>query len=372
MRTLIAALSAAILLTGACSESPPDPADDPKGALREAFERLGDDPLTMSISLDADVEELERAMASSPEPAPPGIAATLVGSRFVISTNGETGDDSLAEMTLEIEGESMAEIVVDGSDLYVRADVAGLMETFGADPSKLDAELANAPPGLDFLDEAVSGEWIHLTGAEQLAATTGQPQEPTEEQKEQFQRFLDTLVNDRVTTRTGDEDGPGEHIEVSLPMRAVVEDLLEFAQQSAGGALPASQLPPVDTSEIPEGDLVLDSWIEDGELTQLRFDLMKNADAFEAEEAPKVDEFAVTLGFEDWDEEVETPDDAVEVSVQEIFSALMTASMMEGQKVPATPAPGGMPGSDPSEVCKEIADLPQEQQQAFKQLCPDL
>lgn len=379
MRTLVAALSATLLLTGACSDAPPNPADDPKAALREAFERLGDDPLTISLSLDADAEALERAMAEEPDPAPAGLASTLVGSEVVISTNGATGEEAAAEMTVVVDGEPAAEIVAEGSDLFLRVDVAGLMGTFGADPAELDKALAKAPPGLDFLDAAVAGEWIHLTGAQQLAAMTGQPQEPTEEQQEQFERFLDTLVNDRVTARTGEEEGPGTHVEVNVPMRAVADDLLDFAKESAGGALPASQLAPLDTSEIPEGELVLDTWIDEGELTQLRFDFLNNAEAFGEDEPPEVDELALTVGFEDWDEEIETPDDAVEVSVQEIFGALMTAVMTpvpgEMPGMPGSgemPAPGEMPGSDPSEVCREIAKLPVEQQQAFKQLCPNL
>jgi hypothetical protein len=366
MRRFFAVLAAGALVLGACnSDGGVDPSENPKEALIQAFEGLGDEPTTITLSIEADEAGLQEALEDSGDPPPPGVVSTILDSAFVVSANGESGENSKAEFSLDIGGQPMVEATVEAYDLYLRADVPGLMETFGVDPSKLDRQLAQIPPGLEFVEPAAQGEWIHLTGAEQLAGMAGQ-QQGSEEQQEEATRFFEGLIEEHVTAEEGDEDGPGTHVRTEVALKEAFEDLASFAEESAQGALPAGQLAPLQ--QIPEGELLVDTWIDDGRLTQLRVDFIENSERFGGDPPPEgVEEFALLVEFDEWDEEVEVPSDAVEVSFEDIFGALMGGAFSGSEG-----AGGGTTSEDPQDVCEQIAALPPEQQEPFKDICPEL
>jgi hypothetical protein len=366
MRRYLAVLVVGALFTGACnSDGGADPSENPKEALTQAFEAVGDEPTTITISLDADEEALEGTLQDSPDPPPPGTAATILDSAFVFSANGEAGENARAEFSFVIGGEPMVEATVEQYDLYLRADVPGLLETFQVDPARLDKQLAQVPPGLEFVRDAAAGEWIHLTGLEQLAGMAGQ-QQGSEEQQEEAVRFFEGVIDEHVTASEGDEEGPGTHVQAELALKDAFEEFMSFAQESAGGTFPGG-LPP--TQDIPEGELLVDTWIDDGRLTQLRVDLIENSDRFGGDRPPQgLDEFALLVELEEWDEETEVPDDAVEVSFEDIFGALMGGAFA----TPGSEGAGGGTTGSPEDVCKQIAVLPKEQQEPFKDICPDL
>lgn len=376
MRKILGVLLAGALVVGACSDGGdggPDPSENPKEALIEAFEDFGEgDGLSVKLSVASDEESLSAAFAEGDD-VPPEMAETVLDSSITIAgNNAETPEDAKAEIIFELAGEEAAEMSIDGYDLYLRADVPYILETFGQDPAVIDQQLSTLPEGMDFVEQAVDNEWIHLTGLEQLAqqaeASGGSSGIPniSEEQQKAVEQLSQTMEQNSEVVE-GDEDGPGTHLEVTVDLQAFLED---FEEVAAGlGQMPGGEgLDEMSGgSDVPEGDLIVDAWVEDGSLTQIEFDLIKNAEALgEDGDMPEgVEELGLLLEFDEFDGDVEAPDDAVDVSFEEILGAMMGGFGAMGGET-ETSAPGA---ADP---CEAIADLPANQQEAYKDICPDL
>ena len=377
MRKLFAMLLVGALVLGACSEGGdggPDPADDPKGALTEAFRDLTEgEGLSMTISLDSDEASLQALSEDADTPLPEETAAVILDSSLTFgANNAEDPADAKAEVLFELGGEEAAAMVVDGYDLYAHADVPYMLETFGQDPAVIDEALTQLPPGMEFVNQAVENEWIHLTGLEQLAAQAeesggGGIPNVTEQQKQALDK-LSTALEENSEVTEGDEEGPGTHLEAKVDLQGMVQAFEELAGE-LGGGLPGAEMP-TDTGAVPEGDFILDAWVEDGSLTQVRIDLLKNAEAFgETESLPEgVEEFGILLELEEFDGDVEIPDDAVEVSFEQIIGALMGGAFGST----GTDTGSGGDASSTDEVCAAVAELPEAQQEAYKDICPDL
>ena len=379
MQKVLGTLLAVALVAGACGgdsgDGGPDPSEEPKEALIEAFEDLGEgDGVSMRFSLASDEESLQAALAEEGD-VPEDLASTILDSSITFA--GGAGDDpeeAKAEVIFELDGEEAAAIVVDGYDIYAHADIPYMMETFGEDPAALDDALSEVPPGFDFVDEAIDNQWIHLTGLEQLAQqaeasgqSAGVPN-VSEQQKEIVDKLGQSL-DQNATVSEGDEDGPGTHLEARLDMRAFAQDFQELSSQLAqipgGGGL--DQMPS-SGEDIPEGDFILDAWVDDGRLTQVELDFIKNAETLgEGEDLPEgVEELGLLIELEEFDGDVDVPDDAVEVSFEQIFTALLGSAGMAG-----TGSEGAAPGGT-EDICKEIEALPPEQQEPFKDICPGI
>lgn len=372
MRKFVGALLAGALVMGACGgdsgDGGPDPADDPKAALIEAFEDLGEgEGRSITFSLSSDEESLQTMFEESDQEVPENTAEIVLDSSLTVAANSaETIEEVQVEILVEIGGEEAAAILMDGYELYAHADVRYLAETFGQDPALIDQQLATLPAGMEFVEQAVDNEWIHLTGLQGFAEQAGvQEQIPNlADEQTKLVEQLSTSLDENSEVTEGDEDGPGTHLEATVDAQAFAQDVEEISSELSGGA----EMP--STEGAPEGDIIIDTWVEDGTLTQIKFDFIKNAEALgEGEDIPDgVEEFAILIELEEFDGEVDTPDDAVEVSIQEIMGAFMGAAM------------GGMEGTDgetdtateAGDVCDTIADLPAEQQEAYKDICPDL
>jgi hypothetical protein len=379
MRKVLGVLLAGALVLGACSDGGdggPDPADDPKGALIEAFNDLSEgDGVSLTLSLDTDEESLQALASEDGAELPDETAEAIVDSSLTFGANNATEpEDAQAEILFELGGEEAAAIVLDGYDLYAHANVRYMLETFGQDPAVVDQQLANLPPGFDFVNQAVDNEWIHLTGLEQLlqqseqGGTGGMPN--LSEQQQQMFDELSQALDENSEVSEGDEEGPGTHLEAKVDIKGMARAFEDIAGQL--GQLPggATQIP-TGTDDLPEGDFILDAWVEDGSLTQVRIDMLKNAEAIEpGEEIPEgVEEFGILLAIEEFDGEVETPDDAVEVSFEEIIGAFMGGL---GGTTGTDTGPGGGAGSGTEDICEAVAELPADQQEAYKDICPDL
>jgi hypothetical protein len=376
MRKILGVLLAGALVLGACADSGdggPDPADDPKGALVEAFRDLAEgEGVTMTLSLDSDEASLQALASDEGTELPEDTASLILDSSFTVSANNaENPEDAQAEVLFDLGGEEAAAIVVDGYDFYAHADVRYILETFGQDPAVIDQGLAQLPPGAEFVNQAVDNEWIHLTGLEQLAAQAEQSGGGgIPNLAEQQQQALDQLAaaleeNSEVTE--GDEEGPGTHLEAKVDLQGIVQAFEDIASE-VGGGLPGTELPTDASADVPEGDFILDAWVEDGSLTQLRIDVLKNAEALEAEDVPEgVEEFGILLGIEEFDGEVDVPDDAVEVSFEDIIGMMMGGAFGSTGTESGSTAPGGT-----DDVCAAVAELPKAQQEAYKDICPDL
>lgn len=376
MRKLLGVLVTGALLLSACGgDGGPDPSEDPKGALVEAFRDLTErDGISLTLSIDSDEESLQTFLEDGGSDVPEGTAGTILDSSLSLaSNNASEPEEASSELTLELGGEEAAAIVVDGYDFYARADVPYIMETFGSDPGSLDQQLAQVPPGFDFLEQAVDGEWIHLTGLQQFveqAAKSGQAGQiapnPGEQQKKMLEG-LARILEENSEVSEGDEEGPGTHLEAKLDLRSFAQEFQGIIGQlsmvpGAGQELPA---PP---SDLPEGDLILDAWVDDGALTQVELDLLKNAEALgEGEPAAEgVGDLGLLVTFEDFDGDVDPPDDAIEVSVQDILGTMMGGLGRSGG------TGGGSGQGQVGDICKEVSELPAQQQEPFKEICPDI
>jgi hypothetical protein len=376
MRKLLSVIAAGALVLSACGGSGdggPDPSDEPEAALIEALEDLGEEGFSMTLSLNSDTESLSALAADSGDAIPEDLSDTILDSSITFGSNAEQDPaEAQAEVTFELGGENAVEFLVDGYDVYGHADVAYIMETFGEDPAQLEQGLASIPPGFEWIEQAANGEWIHLTGLEEFQKQMEQSGQLSGDLTEQQKKAVDELVraleeNSEVTE--GDEEGPGTHLEAKVNMQGIVQSFQSLVGDLTG-VTGAADLP--SSTDVPTGDLLVDAWVDEGTLTQMEFDILKNAELFgEEDPIPEgVEEFGVLLVFEDFGGDVDPPDDAVEVSFQEIFSAMLGAVPAFGESVESGSGAGG--GGTSVDPCEEVAKLPAEQQEPFKDICPDL
>jgi hypothetical protein len=375
MRKIAISAIAAVLLLGACGDDGggPDPADDPKGALTNALEAINEyDGITMEMSLDSDTGSL---VALSEGSLTDDQADQILDSSLTVtSKSAEDPADAQAEVAVNIAGnEGAVEMKFIDATLYARADVAGIMETFGQNTSRLDAfeQQAGSQPGFEFVGPALDGEWIAMKGFEQAFQQFGgtQATEPTEAQKKAIESFTAAL-QDAADVESGDLDGPGEHIVASVRLQEVYDSFTELAGQL--GAAGATPLPPA--SEVPDESLRIDTWVEDGRLTQVSLDFKQFAQFEGAEPIPEgADKLALILGLEEFTGDVEAPDGATEVDLTQVMQGFLGTGVGTGT------APGGDTQTSDA-LCDQLAaqleGQPQEVVDEFVAQygaqCPDL
>lgn len=314
------------LLLGACSkEGGPSAEEDPTGALVAAFEETGKaEAQTITVSIQSTPESL---VAASEGSLTPEVAETILGSSLTFS--GTTSDDPAnqsARVALSIPGTDGFELMVVGTDLYVRADVRGIAELAGQDPAMIDQFLqtpqAQQAP---FLEAAANGEFIKIEGADELAAGAGagglDPGALTEQQAKLVEQFGQAIQEDATVTSEGSDD-VGEHLVASIPLQSLYQTFTEFAGD-LGAPIPPGSFAP--ESEIPEGDVSMDIWISDGRIAQFEFDIVELGQEFggEGEVPAGVEQFAIRVALTPEAEEVTPPEDAVTVTGEELFGLFL-------------------------------------------------
>jgi hypothetical protein len=374
MRRLLISAIAGLLVLGACGDDGgPDPADDPKGALTSALDALnGYEGVTMTMNLDSDTGSL---VALSEGSLTDEQAQQILDSSLTISSKqAEDPADAQAEIAVNIAGnETAVEMKMVDSTLYARADVAGIMETFGQDPSRLDdfEQQAAGQPGFDFVGPALDGEWIAFKGFDQAMQQFGgaQSTEPTEAQKRALESFTSALEDSSEVT-SGDLEGPGEHVVATVHLRQVYESFTELAGQF--GATGATPMPPA--SEVPDEDLRIDAWIDDGRLTQVSLDFTQFAEYEGAEPIPEgADKLALVLGLEEFTGDVAAPDGATEVDLSQVMQGFLGTGLGTGTAPDADVQTGdalcdeleAQLKGQPQEVVDQFVDL-------YGAQCPDL
>ena len=381
---LLALLAAVLLLGAACSEA--DPAqqevnEDPEAALEEALDNLADyQGTSLEFSIEGSTDSL--IAFSDDELTEEQAQQFLDSSLRMTSKEAEDIDDQQAEFILNLAGqEDAVELMSFGSTLYARADVGGIMDTFGADRASLDAveQQLGSQPGFEFVGQFLDGEWIGVTGAEQFAEQlTGRSvEEQTEEQAAMAEELAQSL-KDNASVEAGNEEGPGGHLVVTLPLRAVYEDFKEITE--AAGAIATGGAPMPDASEVPNEDIILDVWIDDEELTQVELDVLQFADWEDAEDFPEgVDDLRLRAAVDEFTGSLEPPDAAAEVDFQQLMGLMMGGAM--GSEGASGGAGGGIPeGTDQTEVCDEIEaalegqpdEVIEEAAKQYADICPNL
>lgn len=367
MKKAAALVLASALLMGACATAE---SEDPKATLISAMEKTGQaEGLTFDLSLQSTPESLD-AMARTDGGT--GLASEdaekILGSSITMSTKG-SGEEGSFEMVVNVAGEDDFEMKGVDKVLYFRADVAGLVETFGGNPSDIDAGVQQAEAqGLTFVRPAAEGEWVSIEGLDEAAQQmTGQSPPPVPEQEKLIADLTDSFEKSASVTSKGQEDA-GEHLIVSVPLRETYESFKEdFAQ--LGARFPLAQLP--DTSEVPDEDVTLHVWVDDEQVTQILFDFIQLAALSEdAEEVPEgVKEFAFLAKIEEFDNEIEAPEDAVAIDPQQIFG-LLGSFFMGTTGSASSSAPAGDVGAEFN--CNDLKGAPPEVLSQFAEECPQL
>lgn len=357
-----APLIALALLLGACGGGDAEVQEDPKGALEEALDNLGDyEGVRLTVSMGADTEDL---VAASEGDLTEEDAQKILDSSLVISSKeGESADDAQFEMVANVAGHDRAvELKGIGKTIYARADVEALVEEFGGDTSEIDAARRQfgSQPGFEFVGPAIDGEWISVEGLEDVIQQfTGQsiPETPSEEDQELVKGFADALKQN-VSAEAGDREGPGGHVVATVPLRSTYEEFSKLASQ-LGQVPTGAGLPPA--SEVPDENIELDIWIDGGHIKQVEFDFVKLARSLgeDADIPEDVDRLAVRLGIEEFTDDVEAPDDATSIDLQQLMQGFlggmggMEESVESGEVVPA-------------DLCDELATQLEGQSQEVK------
>ena len=375
MRKLLILAVAAVLFAGACGDGA---AENPQGSINDAVEALSNyKGITITISLESTSDDL---VALSDGSLTAEQAQQILDSSFTMSsTNSENPDEAEAEFSVDIAGQADSlEVKFVDATMYIRADVGGLMDTFGADSSELDTfrEQAGSQPGFEFVEPALNGEWIAIAGFDQLLQQAGASQDDvTGAQQDAIDAFAQGL-SENTDVETGDKDGPGTNLVVTANLRDLYGAVLDL-QASLGEA--AGEMPSAD--EVPDEDVSIDTWVDGDRLTQVQLDLTQFRDFPEAEFPEGVDQFAIPIGLEEFGGGVEAPDGATEVDINQIMQGIFGAGL------------GGAPGSDSgsggggggeapptSEICEQLEQQlegqPDEVVKQFVDLygqdCPDL
>lgn len=369
MRRFLALLLSSALLLAACGgDSGPDPADDPKAALKAAFEKIGEyEGLTVTLRLDSDTDSL--VAVSEGELTDEQAQAILDSSLTVTAKQSGQPEDAQLELTADISGDT-AELKLVEQVLYARADVGELVERFGGDISEVNQFRQQAPPGFEFIGPLLDGEWVAFEGLKEFAEQFGgaqQTEEQTDFQKEMSAK-LGAAVEENSTVDSVGDDDIGHHLEASIALRGLYDAFLEIAGSAPGmGTLPPGSFPPA--SEIPNENLTIDAWIDGGDLVQLGFDFIRIAETFEADPPPAgVERLGLLLGIEEFTGDVKAPDPAERVDFGQLmqgFFGLGAGGFMQEEEA----AP---PGQDLEDLCKQLKGAPEEVVEQFAEECPEL
>jgi hypothetical protein len=300
------------------------PEDDPKASLTNAVERLSEyEGVTMTFGLASTTDSL---VAMSEGDLTPDNAQKILDSSFTItSKQGDNPEEAQAEVAASIAGNDGAvELKFLDDTLYMRADVAGIMESFGQDTSQVGQikQQASAQPGFEFIGPALDGEWLALSGLEQALQQFGgstQAAEPSAAQQQAIDGFA-AAIGDSSEVTTGDAEGPGTHLIATVPLRDAYGRFVELADEFGAGQ--AAQLPPA--SKVPDEEVRLDAWVDGDELTQFQLDFTQFAAFEDGEPLPEgVESFALQIGLEEFTDSVEAPSGATQVDINQLLQGFI-------------------------------------------------
>lgn len=329
-RSRFAGLGAGLLLaTGltACGGGGADVESDPKQALADAIEALGEyDGVEMLFSIDGDREAL--ALAADGE-LDHETTELLLESTVLVRAAGEDEADAQGEIVVSLRGQDSVEMrILPEERFFLRVDLDAIGEAIGeADlAADLDELVAAAEQfGLGEVAEVVrAGGWIELLGADQLTEMAGMPggtEEPSEEEIEDvrdqlvttMQRFLDEDVE---VEHMGDESA-GERVRATTT-EADLADLFDEVTTMLGdlGGIDAEALGGLPETSGSDDPVHIDFWLDGGELSQVGFDLGQLGD----DGAPEGTYILVAI--EEFTGSVEAPDDATQVDLMEVLGGL--------------------------------------------------
>ena len=338
-------------------------AAEAKASLVDALRNLlATESYTQTMTLDSDVESL---VAISEGDISEETAETILGATIVAAgKQAEDPADAESELVVSLDGNDSLEMKFVEGDLYFRADVRMIVETFGGDPAELDLVLGQVQgqPGFDWVEPAVDGEWIVVRDALALSEQMGGMTVSPDQQEELIDDLLQTVEQNATVTDEGEEDA-GQHLRASLPLRETVQDLM----QSLGPAAGMMQGQDI-MSDIPDENIVLDFWVADETVSQMAIDFTQfdgMSDGSGNEFPDGVENMSFVIAIEETDVNVEPVADAIELDTAALTQAL--SGLMGGGGLD-TGADGGSGNFD----CNALKGAPQEVIELYAEECPEL
>jgi hypothetical protein len=320
------------LVASACDAGGPSVEDDPAAALREAFEALaGYDGVELRARLVAD--DAAQTQALEQDGLEPDDLEVLLSAQLVLrATMAEGDEEGEVELVVELGGGPVAELrVLEEQDLYLRLDLERLIELFD-DPEAAVRfeELAGAAEAFglrDAVDAVRAGEWVRVTGVEQLLNLFGvsEPVEEVDEETEEqlaeelsaaLVRFLDRDVE---VSYVGEEDA-GERVRMTTDgaaVRRLADDLTAITSDAVAGADAAGL---EDALEGLDDDttVVVDAWLDGGRLSQLALDLTALDD-----EGTLEGELLLAVAIDEFTGDIDAPEGSVEVDLFGIIGGFL-------------------------------------------------
>jgi hypothetical protein len=307
--------------------------DDPEGALRSALEELADyEGLELLLRLAADDDA--RAQALEEDELTADELELLLSSSVLIRTTGQEDEDGAAEFVVTVDDTSVAELrILPDTELYLRVDLDAALELVDDPEARQQVdELADQAEAFglrDVVEATQRGDWVRVTGLQQLMNLFGATPQPDETDDEEQERMAEELsaaairfVDQDVTVSYVGSDDVGERVRATTDgasLQRFLEEVTEIAASSdaLGGASPQDLGGELD--EIPSDVTVsLDAWISDGRLAQLAFDLT-SLDEEEAMEG----ELLLIVGLAEFTGSIEAPDEATEVDLFGLIGGFM-------------------------------------------------
>lgn len=338
-------------------------AAEAKSTLVDALRNLlATESYTQTMSVDSDVESL---VALGEGDVSEEVAETILGASIVAAgKQAENPADAESELVLNLGGSDSLEMRFVEGDLYFRADVGTLVETFGGNPADIDAAVAQiqGQPGFDWIEPAAAGEWIVVRDALELSQQMGGTAVSPEQQQELIDDLLQTVEQNATVTDEGDEDA-GQHLSASLPLRETIQDLMQSLGPAAGMMQGQDMM-----GDIPDENIVLDFWVADDTISQMAIDFtqFKGMSDESGDEFPSdVEKMAFVIAIEETDVNVEPVADAVELdtaALTQAFSGLMGGGGL------GTGGGGGTGSFD----CNALKGAPQEVVELYAEECPEL
>lgn len=357
-----AALGAGLLLTttlAACDGGSSDAEEDPRAALVDAIEELGDyDGLELVLSLDGDADAL---VAASDGKLDAETSQLLLDSTVLLRAAGREEADAQAEVVVSLRGDEAVELrVLPEQRFFVRVDLDAIGAAAG--DTGMAANLDDAVDmaamfGLADAARAVrAGGWIEVVGIEQLIQMAGgsaPEEEPTEEEvedvRERLVASLQRFVADDVTVTHVGEEEAGERLRTTTTtaeLTELVDELAAIVGDLSG--VDAGTLGELPTDAGSDREIDVDLWLDDGELRQVGFELSQLEDT----EAPE--DTWLLIAVEEFTGSVDAPDDVTQVDLFEVVGGLFGGGGSAGEPgedgVPEGSADGSVEdlGGDPA------------------------
>jgi hypothetical protein len=333
-RWVLAILLLFALIATACGGDDAGVEDDPESALRDALEELADyDGFELLFQLSADEEARAQALRED-DFTEEELERLLTASVLVRATTQGDEDEGAAEAILTVDDEPIAELrALPDLDLYLRIDLDAIAE-LSDDPemrSEIDALAQQAEAfGLrDAVEAAQRGDWIRVTGLEQLINLIGEgpaAQDTTDE--EEAERLTEEIadaavrfVDEDVSVTYVGSDDAGERVRATTDGAAVRRFLDEVGSIAAssdalGGTDPQDLAGDLDIDEDQTIDL--DAWISGGRLTQIAVDLGALDEEGETE-----GELLLVIGIDEFTGTIDAPEDAAKVDLFGLIGGFM-------------------------------------------------